>query len=302
MIGVVGGNGITLKKLMLRLGFPKAEQAINRSRMVGVFNTSFPTGVLIQRVPGWVRDIPMINKTLVTNKLQALRQMDAVGMGEHIPEYSLERKYEDGWIVKPYASQAGRGIRRYIAGSYVPDGSYLQKDIVKFREFRAHVGLWLGEPVFTIQEKKPKEELWNATYPDGEHGYEWPLSNTAMRGFLPVTWNIESGFYFKRLTTPDNREEKANRFPLIKRIEKVAVKAIKALRYQYGAVDILMNEDRELYVVEVNSHPAIKNEISKEIYNEALRPLAALSREEFRNLVESTSTSTVVFRRATPHV
>lgn len=296
MIGVIGGNGITLKKLMLRSGFPKAEQAINRHSMIGVFNTSFPEGVMLRRVPSWVRDYPMINKVLVTNKLQALRAMDAVGMSEHIPEYSIDRRYEDGWIVKPYASQAGHGIHRYVSGSPVHGGTYLQRDVVKFREFRAHVGLWLDSPVFTIQEKKPKEELWEHVFGGMDHEYEWPIRNTAMRGFLPVTWNIESGFYFRRTTTPSTREEKVSRFPLIKRIEKVATKAVKALKYQYGAVDILMNENRELFIVEVNSHPAIKNPASVDIYMEVLRPLAQLSREEFNNLVERT-TSTITFRR-----
>jgi hypothetical protein len=123
-----------------------------------------------------------------------------------------------------------------------------------------------------------------------------------MRGFLPVTWNIESGFYFKRVTTPENRAEKADRFPLIGRLEQVGINAIKALGYQYGAVDILMSYDRKLYVVEVNSHPAIKNPNSVDIYNEALRPVQGLSAQEFRTLVGVdyvAGTSVVTLRRAT---
>jgi hypothetical protein len=299
MVTVIGGNGVTLKKLMLRLGFPTPESAHSRSAITGVFNASFTNSQMVSRVPSWVRSVPMINKMLVTNKLSALQKMDAAGLGEHIPEYrtSTPAIYEEGWIIKPYASQAGRGIRKFAPMTLLPHGCYLQKDVVKFREFRAHVGLWLDKPCFTIQEKKPKEELWNATYPEGEHGYEWPLSNVAMRGFLPVTWNIESGFYFKRLTTPDNRAEKADRFPLIKRIEDVGIAAVKALGYQYGAVDILMDDARQLFIVEVNSHPAIKNEISKEIYNGALQKLSRLNKAQFRLLVGLDSTSTVTIRR-----
>ncbi len=125
------------------------------------------------------------------------------------------------------------------------------------------------------------------------------MDDTTRRRKLPVTWNIESGFYFKRLTNYENRTEKRERFPLIGRIEKVAVDAIKALGYQYGAVDILMNEARELYVVEVNSHPAIKNEISKDQYRYALRVLKTINERLFNVLVTGSvpSTSTVTFRR-----
>ncbi len=296
MIAVIGGNGITLKKLMLQLGFARAESAINRHNTTGVFNASFTLTQMYERVPAWVQSLPMINKKLVANKLTALQNMAMSGMEEHVPEFRISAPaiYEEGWITKPYASQAGRGIRKFLPNTLLPTGCYLAKDVVKFREFRAHVGLWLDAPVFTIQEKKPKEELWNATYPDGEHGYEWPISNRPMRGFLPITWNIESGFYFKRLTTPDNREEKVDRYPLIGRVEDVAMRAVRALGYQYGAVDILMSDDRKLYVVEVNSHPAIKNEISKDIYNTALRPLKDLTTDQFNQLV---GVSTVTIRR-----
>jgi hypothetical protein len=293
MVTVIGGNDITLKKLMLRLGFPKTESVISRASVTGVFNASFTPTQLYERVPSWVRNLPMINKNLVVNKLTALQNMATNGMGDNVPVFSLEPRHEGNWICKPYASQAGQGIDRYVLGSYVPSGKYLQKDVIKFREFRAHIGLWLDNPVFSIQEKKPKPELWDATYPEGDHEYEWPLHNEAMRSFLPVTWNIESGFYFKRLTTPEDRAEKVDRFPLIGRIEQVGIKAIKALGYQYGAVDILMSYDRNLYVVEVNSHPAIKNEASVDIYNQVLRPLQGLSTQEFNNLVGGTSTITI---------
>jgi hypothetical protein len=302
MITVIGGNGITLKRLMLQLGFHKTERVIDRASITGVFNASFTTAQMYERVPEWVYHLPMINKKLVSNKLTALQNMSMAGMEENIPEFSLEPRQEGNWISKPYASQAGQGIERYVNGMRVPMGKYLQKDVKKFREFRAHVGLWLDNPVFTIQEKKPKPELWDATYPEGDHEYEWPLHNEAMRGFLPVTWNIESGFYFKRVTTPENRAEKVDRFPLIKRIEQVGIKAVKALGYQYGAVDILMSYDRNLYVVEVNSHPAIKNPTSVDIYNEALRPLQGISAQEFRALVGVdyvAGTSVVTLRRTT---
>ncbi len=290
MIGVVGGNYITLKRLSLASGMQQYDRS-RGSGYTGVFNTSFPIG----RMPAIPSSVPVVNKVLVTNKLSALQQMKNAGMGEHVPDMSTERKYEGGWITKPYASQAGRGVERYLAGATVQQGHYLQRDIVKHREFRVHVALWLDTPVFTIQEKKPKTELW-ARFCSGIE-YEWP-TDQATRALLPVTWNIESGFYFKRNTDPENRSDKVARFPLLGRIEEVGIKAVKALGYQYGAVDVLMNEDRELFVVEVNSHPAIKNERSIEIYKEILLPLSTMSREDLNRVVGNVSTvSSNTFRR-----
>jgi hypothetical protein len=288
LIGVVGGNYVTLRRLSLESGMQAYRP---HTPYDGVFNTSFPVG----RMPSILSNIPVINKVLVTNKMTALNEMRYAGMEDHLPEMSTSRQYEAGWITKPYASQAGRGVERYMAGSTVRQGHYLQRDIVKFREFRAHVALWLGNPVFTIQEKKPKPELWERCL--GNVEYEWPTTEEK-RVRLPVTWNVESGFYFKRNTDPENRRDKVSRFPLLGRVEEVGIKAVKALGYQYGAVDILMNEDRELFVVEVNSHPAIKNERSVEIYKEILRPLSEMSREDLSRLVGNISAVTsTTFRR-----
>lgn len=286
MIAVVGGSNITLKRIMLGMGY--AHPGLS-DRIHSVFNASFTTNAMHERVSRRLRNLPMINRTLVTNKMNALTQMKQRGLGEHIPDTWNDVPNDatlapERYIVKPYASQAGRGIRRYDR-SPIRWGEYLQRDVVKYREFRAHVALWLDNPVFTIQEKKPKPELWDATFGGMDHEYEWPVPNVDMRAILPVTWNIESGFYFKRNTGPQNREEKINRFPIFKRIENVAIRAVKALGYHYGAVDILMDEQRELWIVEVNSHPAIKNPKSVEIYQGAFAPLKDYSASDFQQLL-----------------
>lgn len=290
MIGVIGGNNITLRRLCVSAGFSVPNSAY-RHHYDGIFNASFTTAQLLERVPHWVRELPMINKSLVTNKLTALRKVEVYGYGDHVPQFSLDPRHEGTWIEKPYFSQAGRGVQRYSNGAPIPYGKYIQRDIIKFREFRAHVGLWLDDPVFTIQEKKPKPEMWDRVF-DNCVEYHWPVDRFEWRNSLPVTWNIESGFYFKRLTDHENRAEKRDRFPLIGRIEDLGIAVVKALGYHYGAVDILMNEDRELFVVECNSHPAIKNPRSQEIYTWALTQLLGLSGLEFRNLVEGEATTT----------
>jgi len=295
MIAVVGATNTTLRKIMLGIGIP-VPNAMNRHTIDCLFNASFTPSQFAERVPAWAQSLPTINRNLVVNKKYAVEKLAAGGLEDHIPEMSEAPKFEGNWIVKPYASQAGRGIKRYVVGSAVPSGSYIQRDVKKFREFRAHVGLWLEDPVFTIQEKKPKPELWEQVFEDVE--YHWPADGESVTKELPVTWNIESGFYFKRLTDPENRFEKRERFPLIKRIEELAVKGIKGLGYQYGAVDILMNWDRELFIVEINSHPAILNPMSVEVYKDALSHIKLFNASMMRVLL-GTGTHSVTFRRAT---
>jgi len=298
MIAVVGGGHVTLKRLMLGEGFPhlSAYAGPTTTNLNGVFNCSFTQAQMATEVyrrwSGISSDLPIINKNLVTNKLEAQRKMEAEGVGEHIlvwrrqePSFADHERDPDRWMVKPYASQGGAGIHTYEGGR-VNTHFYLQKKVNKVREFRAHVGLWLNNPVFTIQEKKPKPELWGERMFDHD-SYEWPATS-AQRERLPLTWNINSGFYLRRTTTPWDRADKVNRFPLLRRIEEVAIKAVRALGYQYGAVDILMDDNRWLWVVEVNSHPAIKNPTSKEIYIEVLEPLKTISKVDLFSLTETT--------------
>jgi len=304
MIAVVGMPNITLKRLMLEGGFPHLSNYTTRGRAAtqelnGVFNCSYTPPQMSERVYrrwSWVRDdLPIINEKLIGNKLEAQQKMreDSV-LVEHILFASTSTEpAEEGWILKPYASQGGVGIRDYTGGR-IPSGFYLQRKANKVREFRAHVGLWIQNPVFTIQEKKPKPELWqqliyNQAETEGLE-YHWPTTED-VRQFMPLTWNIESGFYFRRTTTPDNRRDKVRRYPLLGRIEEVAVKAVKALGYQFGAVDILMDDERQLWVTEVNSHPAIKNEESKSIYRQALEPLREISKIDLFNLTQQTTTN-----------
>jgi hypothetical protein len=299
MIAVVGKPNVTLKRIMVEDGFPHLSNYASRGRgatheLDGVFNCGY-TPVQMRRYVfnrwRWMySDLPIINSILVPNKLLAQEKMEDSGLAEHILMRTDAHPTSGNWIYKPYNSQGGVGIREYQGELRIPSGFYLQEKVEKFREFRAHVGLWLDNPVFTIQEKKPKPELWEEVLEGNP--YQWPATRYH-RERLPLIWNIESGFYFRRSTTPENREEKIRRYPLFKRIEELAIKATKALGYQFGAVDILMDDDRHLWVTEVNSHPAIKNEESKRIYSIALAPLKEMRKMDIFNLTQQTSDSTI---------
>jgi glutathione synthase/RimK-type ligase-like ATP-grasp enzyme len=54
------------------------------------------------------------------------------------------------------------------------------------------------------------------------------------------------------------------------RVEELARQAIDALQLDFGAVDIIMNEDGEVFVLEVNTAPGLGNTETREAYIEAL--------------------------------
>lgn len=194
----------------------------------------------------------IVNGNLIFNKFRQIRTMIEAGI--ECPE-SVQGAPDNltDWIVKPYQSQGGRGIRRATEGD-TPDTHYYQRYIDKRREFRGHVALWLpnGERCFSIQEKK---------LPEG----------TNHRDVL--CWNHDFGSFFHRSTTPNNRAEKRARFPLFARIEDICIKSCEAIGHDFGAVDLLMDNNRKLWVIEVNTRPGIDTEASWNIYIDVFRAL-----------------------------
>jgi hypothetical protein len=123
MIAVVGEPHITLKRLMLGEGFPhlSAYTGPMTTELNGVFNCSYTPTLMSNYVYSrwnYVNSgLPIINKNLVTNKLEAQRRMEAEGVGEHIlvwrrqePSFADHDREPDRWVIKPYASQGGAGI------------------------------------------------------------------------------------------------------------------------------------------------------------------------------------------------
>ena len=54
-------------------------------------------------------------------------------------------------------------------------------------------------------------------------------------------------------------------------LKTLAVRAVEALGYDFGAVDIIMDKNKKLYVLEVNSAPGLDNPRTLEAYVNAIR-------------------------------
>lgn len=141
---------------------------------------------------------------------------------------------------KDHGSQ-GEGITVYNKGSQVGRHAFYCKYFRKRREFRLHV--WQGRVIF-VQEKLRKEGFKEDTKYDA-------YVRSHHRGWI---------FAFNHLG--------AN--PCPQGIAEVAVAAVRALRLDFGAVDIGWNEKEGPCVFEINTAPGIE-ESSLDAYVEAIR-------------------------------
>ena len=122
-------------------------------------------------------------------------------------------------------STNGRGIVEFEVGKdATPRAPLYTEYIPKKAEYRVHV---FGNTVIDIQQKRKKR------------GFEQER-DTRVR-------NMANGYVYCRdgISPPDG-------------IGELAVKAVRAVGYQYGAVDIVFNEkNNRLAVLEVNSRPGL---------------------------------------------
>lgn len=118
----------------------------------------------------------------------------------------------------------GRGIVEFDVGTgEVPRAALYTAYVPKKAEYRFHV---FGGSVIDVQEKRKKKGVEER--------------NTRIR-------NVNNGYVYCR----DNVQPPVGAADL-------AVRAVAALGYQYGAVDLIYNEKRgQCYVLEVNSRPGL---------------------------------------------
>lgn len=120
----------------------------------------------------------------------------------------------------------GRGIVEFESSTQdYPRAPLYTEYIPKKAEYRFHV---FGDKVIDIQQKKRKR------------GFDEEQRDTRIR-------NLHNGYIYSRdgIAPPDGAAD-------------LAIRAVAALGYQYGAVDLIYNEKRnQCYVLEVNSRPGL---------------------------------------------
>lgn len=132
-------------------------------------------------------------------------------------------------------STGGRGIVEFDKTAPIPNSPLYVEYIPKKAEYRVHV---FNGQVIDIQQKKKKRDIEER--------------NTRVR-------NLANGYVYTRegVVAPTG-------------MEALAIAAVDAVGYNYGAVDIVYNEKRnQCYVLEVNSRPGLMG-TTLEKYTEAL--------------------------------
>lgn len=164
---------------------------------------------------------------IASNKLKSLQALKEAGVP--IPEFTTSKAIAREWanIAETVVvcrtiltGHSGAGIVLANNGREVVDAKLYTEYLKKIHEYRIHI---LGDHSVFVQRKARNREV-----PDDQ--VNWQIRNHA------------NGFIFAHLdvNVPD-------------RVIDIARKAVKALGLDFGAVDLIVNKNREAYVLEVNT-------------------------------------------------
>lgn len=189
-----------------------------------------------------------VNKCHVINKASALKKatnkrlfFEAVEGKLQIPEFTVDRDVAHGWL-----EDGGTVVVRTTLTGHSAEGLYIiesetdwknfdlslaklfVKYIPKKYEYRVHV---VGDEVVDVQRKAASKEV-------PAHHLNWKVRN------------LNNGFIFMREGVEDN---------LSPQVKDQAIKAVKLVGLDFGAVDIIFNVYHNMaYVLEVNAAPGLE--------------------------------------------
>jgi len=117
------------------------------------------------------------------------------------------------------------------------ENSYIEEFIEAKLEYRIHVFRNSFHYAFHVDEKKGGDGLIR---------------------------NLENGWIFQEISEFND---------LVIQVINESIKAVRALDYDFGAVDVLVSKDDQIYILEVNSAPGIKRRKLIEKYVRNFQPL-----------------------------
>lgn len=192
------------------------------------------------------RRIPTINRHVGISKLNAVNKVTKHGI--LVPESRLELKKSDkldDWIEKRFNSQGGIGICR-ARGRKRLARKYYQRFVKSRRyELRIHAFKWVDHNKWKVQKRYGK---------DGE-----------------IAWNFNNGGYFSNVYDTN--------YKVFQTAIEISDKVLDILDMSFGAVDLIVDIDNQIYFIEINSCPGFQ-ELSKGIYVSAFERLQAMTKKE----------------------
>ena len=158
-----------------------------------------------------------------SNKLRTLRTLQEAGVP--VPAFTTSAGDAANWNTVVLARQSygsrGRDIRIFQPGEFPQGGTFYTQYVPNQREYRIHV--FQGK-VIRVQGKY----------------LDFPEAHTN-----PYVKNHGQGFRFRAPSRQLNSDR-----------TQAAIDAVASLGLDFGAVDLLVGEDRRCYVLEVNTAPA----------------------------------------------
>lgn len=191
--------------------------------------------------------IPTVNGNIGHSKLNVVNTAKGVGILVPDSKLSLSRSdKKEEWIEKRFSSQGGIGIRAAV-GKAAMKGKYYQKFIKdRLYELRVHTFKWYNIEDYRIQKRLGDKD--------------------------EIAWNFSRG---GRFITVHNH----NAYAVFKSAKEISKKILDTLGMGFGAVDFIVDRDRKLYFIEINSAPGFSG-LSDSIYTEAFKRLSNLSKDK----------------------
>jgi len=246
-------------KIMGKKGSKACKTIIEKTGIPRYTGSKYKTDVLINyglagerlrqyyiRFPS-ARKIPTINNNIGHSKLRVVNLAKNAGILVPDSKLALSKKDERGaWIEKRFSSQGGKGIRSARKKSAMK-GKYYQRFIEdRLYELRVHAFKWLDLEDYRIQKRiGDKDE---------------------------IAWNFSQG---GRFITVNGH----NSYGVFKSAKEISDKMLDILGMSFGAVDFIIDKDRRLYFIEVNSAPGFSG-LSDSIYINAFKKLSEMPKNK----------------------
>jgi len=230
ILGVAGSNSVRL----LLSNLQELQNCRSGSVQAADVDVVINYGMKGQRLTDWYRGnrrraafegIPQINGAPAINKYDAV----LLAARNNVPVPHTERHMDrfqpaGSYIFKPFFSQRGRGI---VPAGTEPAGSngYYQRMITnRAYEVRVVGATWYNEP-WAVYKKSP--------------GADMPADQ--------IAWNHDQGGVFRRVNDISLR--------VFNECIQYTRTMLVSMGLQFGAADFIVDEDRNIYFIELNTRP-----------------------------------------------
>jgi len=251
-------------RIMGKKGSKACKEIIDKAGIPRYLGNKYQTDVLINyglagdRLAGYyvrfpsARKISTINKHVGYSKLNVINRAKSIGILTPDSKLALSKTDKKSeWIEKKFSSQGGKGIC-LARGKSALKGKYYQRFIKdRLYELRVHAFRWMDTESYKIQKRLGSKD--------------------------EIAWNFSKGGHF---VTVNNH----NAYEVFIGAKEISRKMLDNLGMSFGAVDFIVDKERRLYFIEVNSAPGFSG-LSDSIYINAFKKLKDLSKSKLLKYV-----------------